>query len=323
MKKEIIDIALLNLVDKIQLAPKWKEKGPLDGTLTFQWNGRDYPFIMEVKKEVRQHQVYQLEKYKDKYQDIIVVAECLFPKIKEHFRALNIAYLEANGNFFMKTDQFYFFIDTNDKLTAKRETANRAFTKTGLKVLFQFLQDPDLINKPQREIAEKAGVGLGNIPQVIDGLKQTGYIITLKKNSYLWENRKGLLNRWIDEYDTVLRPKLLKGKYTLKKSWGDIDLHKGLTAWGGEPAADILTHYLRPEKFTLYTKETQRDLLKNYRIVPRADGELEVLEMFWPQDVNKNTAPPILIYAELLLEGGKRNKETAELIFNEHIKQKL
>jgi hypothetical protein len=185
------------------------------------------------------------------------------------------------------------------------------------------LQDADLINRPQREIAEVAGVGLGNIPQVINGLKQTGYIIPLKKSTYLWENRRGLLDRWINEYATELRPKLLKGTYTIKGNWQDINLNKELTAWGGEPAADLLTHYLRPEKFTLYTKENPKELMKNYRLVPKENGELEVLEMFWDRTNAKDTVPPILIYAELLLVGGKRNKETAELIFNEYIEPKL
>ena len=63
--------------------------------------------------------------------------------------------------------------------------------------------------------------------------------------------------------------------------------------------------------------------MKNYKLKPRPDGEVEVLEMFWEQKETEQTAPPILVYAELLQEGGKRNKETAEIIFNEYIEPNL
>ena len=42
--------------------------------------------------------------------------------------------------------------------------------------------------------------------------------------------------------------------------------------------------------------------------------------MFWNQNLNTQIAPSVIVYAELLIGGGKRNKETAEMIFNEQIK---
>ena len=90
------------------------------------------------------------------------------------------------------------------------------------------------------------------------------------------------------------------------------------TVWGGEPVADMLTNYLRPEKLLIYTQITQKDLIRNYGFIPDSKGDLEVLEMFWKLE-NERKASPILIYAELLLKGGKRNKETAEKIYNEYI----
>jgi hypothetical protein len=56
--------------------------------------------------------------------------------------------------------------------------------------------------------------------------------------------------------------------------------------------------------------------------MPDKNGEVEVLEMFWNNKTDK-TALPILIYADLITEGGKRNKETAEKIYNEYIKPNL
>jgi hypothetical protein len=35
------------------------------------------------------------------------------------------------------------------------------------------------------------------------------------------------------------------------------------------------------------------------------------------------TAPPLLVYAELMVEGGKRNEEVAQMIFDEYIQRDL
>lgn len=322
MKQDIIHQALENLYRNTGIEGFYQQNDEeLDGTLLLKLNNLQYTCVLQVKRELRQHQLHQLETDHIRYENLMIVAENIFPCMKTELRLKGIAYLETNGNIFLKREGIYCFIDTNKAQITKKETANRAFTKTGLKVLFHLLIDKNLINYTQREIAEIAGVGLGNIPQVIDGLKETGYLIPLNRHQYVWENRKELLERWINQYATELRPKLLKGKYTLKKDWQSLSLDKRHTVWGGEPAADLLTNYLRPEHFILYTDEKQSDLLKNYHCVPKNDGELEILEIFWkPQN---NTAPPILIYAELMLTGGKRNRETAEKIYNEFIKEIL
>ena len=104
-------------------------------------------------------------------------------------RNKGIPYLEANGNIFIQKENFYLFVDGQRIVQQSNEKGNRAFTKTGLKVLFYFLQNNELVNQPQRMIAEETGVGLGNIPQVIEGLKETEYLLTLDKNTYTWENR--------------------------------------------------------------------------------------------------------------------------------------
>ncbi len=212
-------------------------------------------------------------------------------------------------------------IDTRKDVVFKTEKANRAFTKTGLKVLFHFLNDFELINKKQREIARITGVALGNIPLIISGLKETGYLLQLKKGIYIWEKKEELINRWVNEYATELRPKLIKGKYHIKGNWKNIKVDNH-TVWGGEPAADILTRNIRPGKFILYTQEKNIDLMKKYKIIPGENGELEILDMFWNNEKNKKVAPPLLIYTELMLSGGKRNLEAAQLIYNEYIKPK-
>ncbi|MDN5202821.1 type IV toxin-antitoxin system AbiEi family antitoxin [Fulvivirgaceae bacterium BMA10] len=323
MELEIIDTALENLTKTAGIDTKWTPNGPLDGTAIFKIDGNKYVCVTEIKRELRQHQIPQIEHYKQTQKNLIIVAEKIFPKIKKQLRDLGIAYLEANGNIFIKTNQIYLFIDTNKPYKVRKKTSNRAFTKTGLKVLFHFLVNPMLINKTHREIAEQTGVALGNIPQVINGLKETGYIIAADKKNYIWENKIELINRWINDYAVELRPKTVKGKYKVPYEWRDIRLNTEITVWGGEPAADLLTNYLRPEKLLLHTKENNINLIKNYKLIPDKEGQLEALDIFWEKDTKIKTAPPILVYAELMIEGGKRNEEVAQIIFNEYIEPNL
>jgi hypothetical protein len=317
MKTTVIQKAIENLSQNTGLKGHYTKGFDLDGTLCLEIQGKELNFVVEIKKELRRHQLLQFENYHKRYNNFIIVAEQIFPKLKEELREIGIPYLEANGNIFLKHEQFFLFVDTNKKFDVKKGKGNRAYTKTGLKVLFHLLNDKELVNKTQREIADVTGVGLGNIPQVINGLKETGYLIQYNKHEYVWQNRKELLHRWINDYSTELRPKLLNGNYSMKKDWKSLELKVGNTIWGGEVAADKLTQYLIPEHFILYTNEKQGDLIKNYHIVPQKNGELEVLQLFW--NPKNDIAPPIIIYAELMLTGGKRNKETAEKIYNDYI----
>jgi hypothetical protein len=322
MEQEIINKAIENIQYNTEIQVFYKNQEPLDGVLDIAYEDKRYRFTVEIKRELRTHQLPKIEDYYQHHKDFLLVANHIFPKIKAELRERGIPYLEANGNMYLKKKGLYLFIDGQKPLNIKKNKGNRAFTKTGLKVLFYLLRHKAAINLPQRELAAEVNVALGNIPQVIEGLKETGYLIPVNNKTYAWENRKALLERWIAEYATELRPKLLKDTFALKGNWENMEFDNNKTVWGGEPAADILTHYLRPEKFVIYTQETRLDLIKKYKLMPDKNGEIEVLDMFW-NPTEAKTAPPLLVYAELMLEGGKRNKETAEKIYNEYIQPNL
>lgn len=322
MKQEIIDSALESFKQTTGIEATFNEQGPLSGVLKFDWSGSTHIFTVEIRQEIRNYQLSQIESHYQENEQYLIVVHRLFPKIKEELRQKGVSYLEANGNMHLKKQGLFLFVDTQKPLSSKQSKGNRAFTKTGLKVLFYLLQHKEAIHLPQRELASLTQVALGTIPQVLDGLKEAGYLLPLNRKTYVWENRKELLDRWVTEYATLLRPKLWKGRYALHENWEAIPLERSRTVWGGEPAADRLTHHLRPEKFLLYTKENRMDLIKNYKLMPDKNGEVYVLDMFWKHNED-TTIPPLLVYADLMLEGGKRNKETAEKIYHEYIEPNL
>ncbi len=316
---EIIQLALEQLQQETGIAAKILKEGLLE----VKGQGEPIQFMVVQKDEPRNYHLAELVNLKEQHKHLMVIARQLFPGIREKLFANDIAYLDVQGNMFLKAPGIYIRVEGKKTIQRTANNGNRAFTATGLKVLFQFLQNKDMVNEPQRTIAQKAGVALGNITLVLDGLKETGYLIPLNKKEFLWENRQELLQRWVEYYGTNLKPRLHKNRYRLTLPWQEIRLNTTQTVWGGEPAADILTHHLRPEKYTLYTHETNAKLMKNYRLIPHKEGELEVLEMFWPQTREGVIAPPLIIYADLLTQGSKRNLEAAQIIYNEHIQPNL
>lgn len=303
-----------------------KDDMGFDGFLHILINNHQFRFNAEVKKDVKNHQLYNLIKNKNHFKDFLLVAEKLFPKTKKELREHNINYIEANGNAYINRNDVYLFIDTNKPLKTQKEKGNRAFTKTGLKVVFHFLLNPELINQTQREIADITNVGLGNIPQVINGLLETNYLLKLNTKKYIINDYEELLDKWITEFDQTLRPTIFKQRFRFQnrdQNWRDIHQNKYKTMWGGEPAGDILTNYLRPEKFILYTTETNKDLMINYKLIPDEKGDIFVYEMFWNTNFNDKTIPKQLVYTDLMITNDKRCKETAKLIFDEHIKPNL
>lgn len=322
MEWNIVFTAAENLFKTTGIGVQWAGKGPKDGLLYLILNGKVLPYTVEIKREVRMHQVEQIKDFANQNDHFILVANHIFPKVKEELRYNEINYLEANGNVFLKEEDMFVYVDAQKPLDLEQNKGNRAFTKTGLKVLFHLLQHKDDIKLTQRELAEITNVALGNIPQVIDGLKETGFLIPLNQKTYVWENRADLLERWITEYAAVLRPKLKMERYVYRDDWREIPFNTTKTVWGGEPAAELLTNHLRPETFLLYTLENRKELIQNYRLQPDAYGDIMAMELFWKHD-GRNTAPPLLVYADLMLEGGKRNRETAAMIFDEYIRPNL
>ncbi len=328
---DILNNAIHNLEKDIPITWDWrtmdytKDNG-IDGELDIVINNQNTTLLVEIKKDVKNHQLFNILNYNNKFNNFLLVAEKLYPKVKKELRENQVNYLEGNGNVYLNNDGLFLYIDTNKTVKTQKEKGNRAFTKTGLKVLFQFLLDPQLINQTQRDIAEVTNVALGNIPLIINGLLETNLILKLNKNEYVINNYEELLDKWITEFEQTLKPTIFKQRFRFQnddREWRNIQFNQEKTVWGGEPAGDIITNHLRPEKFTIYTKETNKDLMFNYRLLPDNEGDIWVYNMFWTNNINMNTAPKQLVYADLMITNDKRCKETAKIIYNEQIQPNI
>jgi len=330
-KQEIVLLALENIQLNTQILGKWKEpvQNQLDGYVVLNIDNQKITFNIEIKKELRQHQLNQIIELNRKFAPFMIVVGNIFPKIKVELRKNNIAWMEASGNIYLNNGNNLIWIDNQKPIQPEKVKESRAFTKTGLKVLFRFLTDETWINKPYRAIAEQTQTGIGNITNIMNGLKQENFLLPLGKNEYTIKNKEALLDKWMAAYEQKLKPELKIGTFRFQRdedfrNWKNINMKTGETFWGGEPAGDLLTNYLQPAELTIYTTEIRNDLIKNYRLIPDKNGNLNVYKKFWHQEqTNKKTVPPLLVYVDLMNKQDGRCRETAELIRTNWMKDEL
>ncbi len=305
-------------------------KDYLDGEVRLLFNNGEERFTIEVKREIRTHQLEQIRQLAVRYKDLLLIADIIFPKIKEELRKMGVGYLDAAGNIFVQTDKNHVWIEGHKIEKTEAIKVNRAFTATGLKAVYLFLIDENMVNQPQRTIANEAGIALGNINYVINGLKEHGFLIEKGRKQFQIINKKQLLERWMEAFEEKLKPTLHIGNFRFTKSndennWKEITLKPNETYWGGEPAGKIITNYLVPEIFTLFTDETRNNLIKNYRLVPENTGNIKAYKKFWKGQAtfNETVVHPLLAYADLMNTGNSRCMETAKMIYDRYFKENI
>lgn len=331
MNHKIVDRALENLEKTAEIHAEWKDT--IKEKLTPEIDGKiklliDNNHIADcfaaVRKEVRKHHIPQLREWAQRYKPFMLIADRLYPNLKQRLRQANIDWLDGAGNIHFKHQNHFIWIDLHTT-TPTKEKKNRAFTKTGLKVLFLFLHDEDWVNKTYREIAEAADVALGNIKYVLDGLKEKNFLIRETKERYKLTHKPELLNQWITAFTDELRPRLHVDNFefldeTDQRDWKTLQLEEG-TFWGGEPGADLLTENLKPAEYTLYTHKTKAALMTDYRLKPKQEGRVKVYKPYWTiKTEHKKTAPPLVIYTDLMTTGEPRNMNIADEIHERYLK---
>ena len=255
----------------------------------------------------------------------LLVTNYVNEAIAEDLRKNKIEFIDAAGNAYIDQPPLFIHIKGN-KLKDKWLGAMRdqAFRGTGLKVVFIFLGNPQMVNKNYRAIARAAGVALGNIGMIIDDLTKQGFLLDMGKKGYKLVNKRRLLDRFVGDYPKRLRQRLLMGRFQGILDWREMDaLGFENALWGGEVAAAEMTDYLKPQNLTIYLepKLFEKFLIK-HRLKKDPNGEIEILELFWGLDNlagNKGLVHPILVYTDLIATANNRNIETAQVIYERYI----
>lgn len=288
--------------------------------------------FVHIRPEIRPNHTFPYIDLSKKNSPLLIAADYITPSSKEFLKQNKINYIDSFGNTFLDLKNLKIYVEKGNAKPIYNKYSD-VFTQAGGQILFHLLQDPEKINATYRHLADISNVSLGSVSKTINGLLNEGFAVKWNSDKkYQLVRREELLEKWITLFNEKILPAHKVGAYSFSKNRFEIKENDPdfETRWGGESGATMLTSYLNPEKYTLFTNRPKHDLIKNYKLVPKDDGEIIVYKPFWKQgscckkhEYRGITAHPLLIYAELIYSNNDRNLETAKIIFDEYIKPDL
>jgi len=294
-------------------------------------NIKNIQFIVEAKSTMRTSNLglvlSQLEEYRNQSnKPIILIAQYISKEGARQLKERGFNYIDITGNAFIKKDDLVIYIEGQKRRTATLTNQSRAFQEAGVKIIFHLLSEPENLQDSYRTIAQKVGVSLGSVSNVMAELEELNYLIKTKEKRVL-KNKEELLERWLVVFNTVLKPRIVRSRMkfidtSMAQNWRNFNPNKigDDILWGGEPAGALLTNNLRPQDFTIYSNLELPAIAKQLRMVPDKEGNVEVRQKFWDDNKpNQNTVPALLVYADLMNSGYGRNVEIANEIFENEL----
>ncbi len=273
------------------------------------------------------------EKQRSEDFPVLVASKYITPKSKKILKEKKINYIDSFGNAYIDLKNLKVYIEQGKAKPYNSEYSN-IFTQSGGQILFNLLKNPELINETQRYLAHISDVSLGSVSKFLKGLFDEGYSVKWNnQQKYQLVNREALLEKWIVILNEKILPAHKVGNFTFSKTntahWKNQLMHPNVL-WSGEPAAALVTEYLNPEKFSLFTPLPKAEIIRELKLLPDANGEISIYKPFWiVSDTmervlsNNDVVHPLIIYAQLIYSGYSRNVETAQILYNEYIKPNL
>lgn len=295
----------------------------IDASVKLEFQGNTWDFDAEIKSTINEAIIGQFQQKHPQFVNIpILITSYVSPPMGDYLRAKKLNFIDAAGNAYIYAPPLIIDIHGN-KPDEIKSPVNRMNRMSGLKIIFTLLCNPGFENRDYRTISKMSDVALGSVGWVMRDLKQNGYLRVLGKKHLKLTEKEELLKNWVSNYHDQLRPKIFLGRYSsINENWYQkIEMNENLL-WGSEYAATIITKYLKPEVFTLYTKDLDTAFLIKNRFHNAPEGCIEILKKFWFFDdnwTNQNVVPPLLIYADLIASKSDRNIETAKIIYDKEL----
>ena len=269
----------------------------------------NYGIIMSTLKDINQSK------------NNVIIADYLTKKTAEELKQNSINYLDASGNAFIKTNDFFIYVEGRKAKINKKTNQTRAFQEAGLKLILLLVSNPETLQFSYRELAEKTGIALGSVSNIFKELEESHYLLKTR-NKRVIKNQDEVIERWVIAYNELLKPRSFRKK--MRALGNEFNTSKIINNnniklyFGGEPGGQLLTEHLKPKDYIIYTDEETSKVAKGLKLVPDDAGNIELYSKFWTDSLhlkNKYTAPPLVVYADLLGTGNNRNIETAKIIF--------
>lgn len=253
---------------------------------------------------------------------LLVGAASVSLRSTDAFRRAGIQYVDAAGNAWIRFGDV--LIDVRGRrasvthVPGRPGTGGNLFSTGRAQVAFVLLQWPRLWKRPQRDVAEAAGVSLGQAHNALVMFREAGFGPGGHRGD------REFLDLWVASFPSGLAQKLTLATYRgsiedFRKVNAEEPVFIGGTVISGEVAADDL---LRPAALTVYVAEFDPMLPVKNRWRSDGDANITVRRKFWtaPPDetqdddrelVGVHNAPDVLVYADLMASDDPRVRSIA------------
>lgn len=254
----------------------------------------------------------KLERHADDSRSLLIGPK-VSNKSAEQFRTLGVSFIDVAGNAFLRHGGV--LVDVRGR-TAKpgvsavpeRDSDVNIFSLRRAQVVFTLLTWPWTFSAPRRTVAKIAGVSTGLVSEVMDALRADEVFGTdLEPGA---TKRDQLVDQWTAAFSSGLGA--ARRARTFAAQTLDVRPVPGVEVFRSGEAE---SPWLRASTLSLWVRPWSSKLALENRWRASTTPNVWVREAFWadphPYRAGIRSAPPLLVYSELMAVGDSRSREAA------------
>jgi hypothetical protein len=297
---------------------------PSEATLELQTERRTYHLRAEVKSSHLSKSVaesFLALAARHGLDGHILLAPYIPPITADILSSRGANYVDQAGNLRIALDTDYLAWIAGRK-PERGPAQGRGLGIAGYQVLFTLLADETMAARPLRVLAEEAGVSKAAAGDMLARLEIEGNLHRRQQLPTL-VNKRALFDRWLHGYETLVRPRAIINRFvTAEPSVASFEqlVERRLAddpdwVWGGAAAAFRLNGRFRGETTVIHHRRPDASLPRALELVRAQHGPVVLLRgrgrMAFDGEAPR-TAHPLIVYAELIAQGGDRERSAAE-----------
>ena len=252
---------------------------------------------------------------------VLVGAPRVSPRSAEVFRRAGIQYVDAAGNAWIQFGDV--LVDVQGRRAVGKVTpepgsaGGHLFSAARAQVVFALLQWPQLWEATQREVAEAAGVSLGQANSSLSLLREAGF------GPGGHRTPSELLDLWAAAFPSGLARKLVLAHYNGPVDrLAEVDAETPVCLGGADVSGEAAAaDFVRPTTLTIYVEHLDPQLAVKNRWRSDGTANITVRRKFWRTPTGEpdyeapltglREAPDVLVYADLAASEDARIRSAA------------
>ncbi|MFB7860051.1 type IV toxin-antitoxin system AbiEi family antitoxin [Rhodococcus qingshengii] len=328
----------------LDFGPAVEPYAGFDALVTLVGHGYHARYALNVKASMTLTSILPIVEASRMPHPLLVVGPKITGRSAAALRANDIQYIDTNGNAYIKFGGVYvevqgrtppplnsssewgFPVGVGDHLdyqeASPRRVTRNLFSPSRSQVVFALLTWPYLSEAKVRDIAQVAGVSIGQAHQSLSLLEDAGFLKGERLHRF-----SELLDYWTNEYPRGLGRKMTIGTFVSDSPDDFRPLYPDQTVYfSGESAQGV--DIVRPTTLTIYVETFDKKiaLVNRWRRPDSSGGaNVAVMKKFWMNPkyltrpdyrgedslAGQENAPWPLVYADLMASGDPRLAEVA------------